>query len=152
METICINTDQIQKQQNPADVSSDSDSEKDEDDEDSEDSEDDSDDPTQQLIKAGRREAGDRVRAERKAEKRKAKEELEDASKKRRKNQVNLNDNDNLKNLTSLSGKPEPARRVPPGTECYNCGGPHFKSDCPNPKRIYKGGDDGRPRKARKAK
>jgi len=143
----------LEKQQSStSDLSSDSEFDKDEDDEPSEDSEDDSDDPTQQLIASARKEAGDRARAERKAMKRKAQEELGDAAKKRRKSQINLNDEVSLNQLTSLSGKPDPPRKVPPGTTCFNCGGPHFKRDCPNQKRGHKGGDDGRSRKARKAK
>jgi hypothetical protein len=136
-----------QKQQDPTlEESSESESEGDDEDEDNDSSEcssSDSDDPTSNLIKASRREAAERARDERKFKKRAEKAEAEDIARKRRKNDINLN------GLTSLSGRQE--RPIPPDVKCFNCGGNHFKKDCKEKKRSYHGGDDGPPRKARKA-
>lgn len=138
----------MQKQQDPSFEESESDSSEDdnEDEDSSEGSTSDSDDPTSNLIKASRQEAAERARAERKAKRRAEKAEAEEIAKKRRKNDINLN------GLTSLSGRQErPDRPVPADVKCFNCGGNHYKKDCKERKRPYYGGDDGPPRKARKA-
>jgi hypothetical protein len=135
----------LQKQQDPTlEESSESDSEDDDEDNDSsEGSSSESEDPTSSLIKDSRREAADRARAEWESKKRAEKAEAEEIARKRRKNDINLN------GLTSLSGRQE--RPIPPDVKCFNCGGNHFKKDCREKKRSYHGGDDGPPRKARKA-
>jgi hypothetical protein len=103
------------------------------------------------MIKAERRQAAERAKNELKAKKRAAKAEAGQMAKKRRKEQPAVN----LNNLTSLSGtrQDRPAPQPPAGMECFNCGGNHFKKDCPNGgKRGYQGGNDGRPRKTQKHK
>jgi hypothetical protein len=144
--TVCWH---LQKQQDPSlEDSSESDSEDDEDD--SEESGSDADDPTGELIKSSREEAAERAKADRKAKKRAAKEQLEGIAKKRRKKDVNLNGDYALNGLSSLSGRQD--RKIPIPPACYNCGGPHMKRDCPKLKRGYQGEDDGPPRKALRAK
>lgn len=140
----------IEKQQDPT---LESDSESDEDvKEESEDSEsDDEFDPTTQMIKAERRQAAERAKNELKAKKRAAKIESEQLAKKRRKDNPGVN----LNKLTTLSGtnQSRPAAKPPAGMKCFNCGGDHFKKDCPNgAKRGFPGGNDGPPRKAPKYK
>jgi hypothetical protein len=100
------------------------------------------------MIKTERRQATERAKNERKAKKRAAKAELEQLGKKRRKETPAIN----LNKLTSLSGtKQDRPAVVPAGMKCFNCGGNHFKKDCPNPgKRGHEGDDDGRPRKTQK--
>jgi hypothetical protein len=135
----------LQKQQGPSveDSSESSSEDNDEDNDFSDVSSSDSDDPTSSLIRDSRREAAERARAERKSKKRAEKAEAEEIARKRRKNDINLN------GLTSLSGRQE--RPIPTDIKCFNCGGNHFKKDCKEKKRGYQGGDDGPPRKARKA-
>lgn len=98
---------------------------------------DDDSDPTSQLIKSTRLEV---QKADLRAKKRQAKDELKNMAKKTRQAEVNLN------NLTSLSGRQE----VSPKTkiECYSCGGPHRKIDCPRRKRGQQYIDDGPPKKS----
>ena len=114
------------------------------------------------MIRASRQEAITRAKEERKKQKRAEKAESEKLAKKRKKAQVKLN------GLTSLSGRT-------PSIACHNCGGPHYKKDCTQPKaftgacyncggphpkkdcpqtgkRGYQGGDDGPPRKAIKSR
>ncbi|KAF4614292.1 hypothetical protein G7Y89_g15447 [Cudoniella acicularis] len=158
----------LEKQQDPTiEESSSSDSEEDDDSEN--DSDADSDDPANELIKASRKEAAERAKAERKAKKRAEKAKALDLAKQRKKKDVNLN------GLTSLSGKagtptkgpcykcggPHMKSQCPKNDEgqeiprrpqsqdikCYNCGGPHLKSQCPDVKRGHSGGDEGPSRK-----
>ncbi|KAI0999725.1 hypothetical protein K3495_g8471 [Podosphaera aphanis] len=126
----------IEKQQNPNYVeSSDSNSTSDESDRgslsDSESSDDD-DDPLSQLIKTTRREVAENAKAEKKSNKRTVKSESEQPVKRRRKDEI-LKEDVNLKELTSLSGRQKAPSK--PKIECYSCGGPHRKSECPKRKR-----------------
>jgi hypothetical protein len=117
-------------------------------DEESEDSaSDDEFDPTTQMIKAERRQA---AKNELRAKKRAAKAESEHMAKKRRKENPGIN----LNKLTSLSGTNQTRAGKPPaGQTCFNCGGDHFRRDCPNGgKRNFSGGIDGPPRKTQKYK
>jgi hypothetical protein len=85
------------------------------------------------LIRAARREAATRAKAERKAKRLAEKRVSEELAKKRKKGEINLN------KLTALSGS----------GSCFTCGGRHLSRDCPQKsKRGYHGGDDGPPRKA----
>lgn len=145
-----IFTNDLQKQQNP---SLESESESDEDEkEESEDSEsDDEFDPTTQMIKAERRQAAERVKNELKVKKRAAKVESEQLAKKRRKENPGVN----LNKLTTLSGtnQSRPSPKPPTGVGCFNCGGDHYRKECPHgSKRNFSGGNDGPPRKAPKHK
>ncbi|KAH6668840.1 hypothetical protein B0J14DRAFT_151546 [Halenospora varia] len=150
----------LEKQQNPSNEDS-SESDSEDDSEDSEgDSDDDSDDPTNALIKASRHEATQKLKEERRAKKRVEKAKQLEMAKNRKKKDVNLN------GLTSLSGKPAPSANRGPcyncggphvksncpelqnsspsaAGGCFNCGGPHMKNQCPKLKRGYSGGDDG---------
>ncbi len=141
----------LQKQQNPAyEDSEESSSGSDEDSKDDSINEDsDSDDPMAQLIKLGRHDAAEHAKEQRKAKKRAAKEELEQMAKKRRKQDVNLNTDVNLKGLTSLSGRQD--FQPKPSIECFRCGGPHQKKDCPEIKRGFQGGDDKSSKKSRRS-
>lgn len=155
----------MQKQLDPS-IESDSGSESDEEDE-GESSDDDSDDPANDLIKGSRKAAAQRVRNELKAKKKAEKERLRGLSKERKKKDVNLNRDIDMRGLTSLSGSkgtpvgkgpchhcdgPHMKRDCPElGRKeegpCFTCGGPHFKASCPQNKRHHPGGDDGPPRK-----
>ena len=97
-----------------------------------------SDDPTNELIRASRRETLVRAKADQRVKKRAGKANLENLAKDRKKKEVNLN------KLTSISGS----------ISCYICGGNHIKADCPQKsKRGYPGGgDDGPSRKAIKTR
>ncbi|KAH8671954.1 hypothetical protein BGZ60DRAFT_24318 [Tricladium varicosporioides] len=154
----------LERQQNSTNKES-SESDSEDDDEDSEsDSDNDSDDPTNALIKLSRHEATQKLKEERKAKKRAEKAKQLEMAKNRKKKDVNLN------GLTSLSGKPAPNTSRGPcfncggphiksncpelqnsspsaAGACFNCGGPHIKSQCPKLKRSYSGGDDGPYRK-----
>lgn len=123
------------------DSSSESDSE--DDDDDSEESDRDSDDPTAQLIKSAREEA---EKAERKIKKNAAKAQALELAKKRKKKEAVSPPK------MSLTGRQD---RAP--IECFSCGGPHLKKDCPQGggkngfggKRQYQGGHGGNSKKAR---
>ena len=124
-----------------------------EDDDDEEESEEDSsdEDPASQMIKASRREAVERIKAERKAEKHAEKAKAKQFAKDRKKKKVNLN------KLTSISGSGGDI--VSSGSRgsiaCYTCGGPHVAAKCPQQekKRHYPGGgEDGPSRKVIKTR
>ncbi|TVY41573.1 hypothetical protein LOCC1_G004227 [Lachnellula occidentalis] len=142
----------LEKQQDPeAEDSSDSDSDE-EDDEASSSGESDDDDPSKGYYNDSREtEAIDRLKKQRKAQKHKEKAALLKQGKDRKKKEVNLN------GLTSLSGKATPQKGP-----CHQCGGPHFKRECPElssaegsrfqGKRGFQGGDEGPPRKTMRAR
>lgn len=116
-----------------------------EDDVDDEVSDEDSDnDPASELIKASRREAADRLKAERKANKDAKQKTIDKMARDRKKKDVNLH------KLADLRGN---VRKT-----CYNCGDyNHMSNECPRPrrsgKRFHPGGDnDGPPRKAVKSR
>ncbi|KAH8588968.1 hypothetical protein B0O99DRAFT_343683 [Bisporella sp. PMI_857] len=90
---------------------------------DSESEGDDSDDPAAELIRATRAEAALAAKEEQKGKKKSEKKKTAQLAKDRKKKEVNLN------GLTSLSG------RGVPTIECFNCGGPHKKQDCPKGSR-----------------
>lgn len=99
------------------------------------------------MIKAERRQAAERAKNERKAKKQATKAESDKMAKKRRKDNPAVN----LNTLTSLSGTNQDRGSK---VECFKCGGPHMKKDCPGGggggKRSHPGGDDGPRRKAQK--
>ncbi|KAI6246746.1 hypothetical protein HI914_05091 [Erysiphe necator] len=93
--------------------------------------------PTSELIKTTRREV---EKADLRVKKRQAREELKHhLAKKARQAEVSLN------HLTSLSGRQEVNSKSK--MECYSCGGPHRKIDCPNRKRGQQCNDEGPPKK-----
>lgn len=96
-------------------------------DSDSESEEDEEDDPTgaKALIKQSRKEAGDRARAERKAQRKVESKEAARLAKTRREKEVNLN------KVTSISGSGKPSPSAASMT-CHNCGKKgHIKAQCP---------------------
>lgn len=132
-----------QKQPDPsAEDTSDSGSDGDEDEESAEEFSSDDDDPTSDLIKASRKEAAEKLKAQRKAKKKADKAASVKMAKERKKKEITLN------GLTSLSGRQDNLR---PPIKCFKCGGPHVQAQCPQ-KRRYQGGDDGPLRKSRKSK
>ncbi|POS87757.1 hypothetical protein EPUL_001069 [Erysiphe pulchra] len=139
-----FNKDLEKQQRSLHGESSKSDSESDEDTDldscESDNLDDDDSDPTSQLIKSTRREV---QKADLRAKKRQARDELKNMAKKTRQTEINLN------HLTSLSGRQEvnPKSKI----ECYSCGGPHRKIDCPRRKRGQQYIDDGPPKKSFKA-
>ncbi|TVY32939.1 hypothetical protein LSUB1_G007804 [Lachnellula subtilissima] len=142
----------LEKQQDPeAEDSSESVSDED-DDESNSGGESDNDDPSKDYYNDSREtEAMDRLKKQRKAQKHKEKAALLKQGKDRKKKEVNLN------GLTSLSGKATPQKGP-----CHQCGGPHFKRECPElsggdgsrlkGKRGFQGGDEGPPRKTIRAR
>lgn len=101
------------------------------------------------MIKEERRQAAERAKNERREKKRAAKAESEQLAKKRRKETPTVK----LNMLTSLSGTNQnrAPTKPPNGMKCFNCGGDHFKKDCPSSaKRYYDGGDSSRPRKTQR--
>ncbi|KAK6442171.1 hypothetical protein LTR95_001580 [Oleoguttula sp. CCFEE 5521] len=101
-------------------------SESDDDDEDED--EDESDDPSgaKALIRQAQREAGDRARAERKAQ-RKA-----DAAESARLAELRRNKAVDLNRVTSISGTGAPSSKSNAAMECFKCGkNGHAKRDCP---------------------
>lgn len=136
----------LEKQQNPS-VESSSDSES-EDDDDENSERDDEYDPMSEMIKAERKQVAERAKNERREKKRAGIADLEKLAKRRKKENPSIN----LNKLTSLSGTNQTRPVQPPaGMECYNCGGNHFRRDCPNAgKRGPDGGDNSRPRKTQK--
>lgn len=121
----------------------DSESEDDEDDdvknESEESSDEEDDDPTSDLIRATRKQAAERVKAELKAKKKAEKAQSAELARQRKKKEVNLN------GMTSLSGRQAPVDE----RTCFVCGGPHLKSNCPEQKRRFSGPEGGHPKKAR---
>ncbi|CAD6505465.1 BgTH12-00956 [Blumeria graminis f. sp. triticale] len=121
----------LEKSQNPLFEDSEVESEtKNKDDQQSTDSENtnsDDEDPTSQLIRATQREM--KKNTVNKPTKRSSRANSVQSTKKRRKEEVNLN------KLTSLSGRQEitPKSQI----ECFSCGGPHRKSECPRRKRPF---------------
>jgi hypothetical protein len=111
---------------------SESSSEEDDEEDSEEDSDDDDDDPASEMIRASRREAVERAKAEQKAKKRAEKAASKKLAKERKKKDVNLN------KLTSISGS----------KSCYTCGGDHLMAQCPQrSKRGYPGGENDGPRR-----
>jgi len=123
--TVRLSDTVSQKQQNPDASSSASGSE-----ESASEGEDDdgSDDPTgaQAMIAKARKEAGDGLRAERKAKKRSDKAEALRMADERRKKAVNLN------SLSGISNDTGRSRAGPKDKTCHRCGEKgHFASACP---------------------
>ncbi|KAI9822695.1 MAG: hypothetical protein M1827_000414 [Pycnora praestabilis] len=100
----------------------------------------DEDDPTgtKALIRASHEEAGQRARAERKAQRRADKAEAMRLAEKRRRRTINLD------RITSISGGGGGITGNP-SMECYKCGGKgHMARDCPNgEKRKTQGSANG---------
>nr|POE72791.1 hypothetical protein CFP56_30730 [Quercus suber] len=125
----------LEKQQNPdlpdSDLGSESSDDTEEDQSEPEEDEDEGDpNGANAMIREARKEAADRVRAERKAKKMVAKSEAVRLAEERRKKQVKLNGSDRLPSISANA-----ARNV----ECYRCGEKgHFKSQCPSDARNTK--------------
>nr|OQO28716.1 hypothetical protein B0A51_02959 [Rachicladosporium sp. CCFEE 5018] len=96
------------------------------------DDEDDSDDPSgaKALIRQAQREAGDRARAVRKAQKKADAAESARLAELRRHKAVDLN------RVTSISGTGAPPSKSNAAMECFKCGKKgHAKRDCPQPQQ-----------------
>lgn len=94
----------------------------------SESDEDEEDDPTgtKALLKQSQKEAGDRARAERKAQRKAESKEAGRLAEARRKKEVNLN------KVTSISGSGGKASSSTESMACHNCGKKgHMKAQCP---------------------
>jgi hypothetical protein len=102
-----------------------------------------------ELIKSTRKEATQRIKAERRAKRKAENAQAQEFVKKRKKKEVKLNNT-----MTSLTGRQD----RPESKACYICGGPHLRVACPqnpngNQKRLFQGGgNDGPLPKARKVK
>jgi hypothetical protein len=139
----------VQRQQDPSlEDSSDSEDEEDESSSQSDDSANGFSNPIDDLIKAPRAEAAQRIKAERKARKMAEKKKGEELAKQRKKKVVNIN------GISSLSGDGE--KTFTPTKSCYICGGPHKKADCPEKgKKRHRGGGGGggsRPKKSQRTR